>query len=384
VSLNDHAPIAPSSAPKIVPCPGSLQMEAAIPAPLEETEAQRVGTAGHWVVSEELTGETINVNTIAPNGEVVTYEMIDGAEMMLNDVNTVLLSHPEVILNLQVETRVDISHIHPDNWGTPDCWVYVPATKTLYLWDYKFGFGYVDVFENWQLIDYCAGILKLLGFNDADYELITVVFAIIQPRFYDRRGPVRKWTVKASELRGYFNKMIASFKEATSPNPRLVTGSWCLNCTAIHRCRAYQLSAASAMDYIDTFNVDNLDDFDLGVAAILLEEAESRVKSLLTGIKSEIETRIRSKKIIAGWMFEKGNSRKKWIVPPGEIIALGELLNVPIAHEPEPLTPTQTLALLKRNKIDDSVIEDFWETTPVYKLIRSDESTALKAFKKVD
>src|SRR5205085_9695018 len=104
---------------------------------------------------------------------------------------------------LHVEGLIEISILHDLNWGTPDAWVYSPRSLTLDVFDFKFGHGFVSEFENWQLIGYAAGFLESLGIDGHADQALRVNLHVVQPRAYHRAGPVRTWSVLASDLRPY-------------------------------------------------------------------------------------------------------------------------------------------------------------------------------------
>src|SRR5712672_359077 len=78
-----HAIIAPSSLDRTVHCPGWLKNATTVPA-LPEGEEAAEGEAAHWVALQMAlaavpgNGELPAVGSKAPNGVVVTDEMIDG------------------------------------------------------------------------------------------------------------------------------------------------------------------------------------------------------------------------------------------------------------------------------------------------------------------
>ena len=80
----------------------------------------------------------------AANGVKVTEEMLNGAALWVE----ALEGYPA-----RIESRIYAKSIHPTKcWGTPDARQWAPETKTSRIADYKFGFGFVDEFENWQCL----------------------------------------------------------------------------------------------------------------------------------------------------------------------------------------------------------------------------------------
>ena len=176
---SEHSVLPPSSAARRVACPGSRKLEALYPS-TERSEAELEGEAAHLVAKIAL--EIMDVPTDIP-GVVITQDMADGAKLYMDHVYGIACE-----THLNIEERIDIPRIHPLAWGTPDCWMY--SNHELHIWDYKFGFGFVEVFENWQLIAYAAGILDRLKVNGIQDQYITVYMHIVQPRSFHRDGPI--------------------------------------------------------------------------------------------------------------------------------------------------------------------------------------------------
>jgi len=380
--MSDHALLAPSAAVRWVPCPGSVQLEAAFPE-IEESEASREGTAAHWVLSELLKGnDALKEGDVAPNGYVLSEEMFVGAAMMLDDVDSMLRNYPGAITGLHCEQRIDIFNIHPLNWGTPDLWIYIPGAHVVILWDYKFGYGRVNVFSNWQLLNYMAGILSALKINGLDDQNLTVIFKIVQPRCYTREGPIREWKTTGAELRGYFNLLKASAYESQTKNARTQTGEHCLNCRGRHACDAFLRSVSKALDYVGEAQPLPLDDFSLGIELTIVEDAFNRISSYVEALRSDAENRIRTGRAVENWCLINTYGRKKWAAKPEEVAALGDLFGVELRKPIDVITPTQALAL---KTLDAGVISSYIEPAKTsLKLTKSENSLALAAFKKVE
>ena len=186
-----HSRIAPSGMPRTVPCPGSVVMQERYPES-EDSLPAKEGNASHWAAACILEGEEPTVGQSAPNGIILTAGMIDYARVYTHDIRTTM--PPDT---LAIEARVSAAErVHPDSWGSVDCWSYDAKTRTLYVWDYKYGYGLVEVVENWQLINYTIGILDSLGVRD---DRVTVRMTIAQPRAQHPEGPIRRWVVKGSD-----------------------------------------------------------------------------------------------------------------------------------------------------------------------------------------
>ena len=100
-------------------------------------------------------GYEIDTVMSATNGVEITDDMRDGAALWVE----ALEGYPA-----RIESRICAKSIHPTKcWGTPDARQWAPETKTSRIADYKFGFGFVDEFENWQCLTYHVGQADELG-----------------------------------------------------------------------------------------------------------------------------------------------------------------------------------------------------------------------------
>src|SRR5207253_5531368 len=72
---------------------------------------------------------------------------------------------------------------------------YVDKQGRLCIDDLKYGWGIVEVEENWQIIGYAIGEVIRRG---QAFEWI--VFRIAQPRPHHEDGPIREWVISYSQL----------------------------------------------------------------------------------------------------------------------------------------------------------------------------------------
>lgn len=353
IVTDTHSPLAPSSAYRWVFCEGSVALEAAYPE-TEEDESAAEGTAAHHAGAEMLLGR--EPGTVAPNGVVLTEEMLDGAQMWVDDVRSIGAPATE----LQVEQRVYMPRIHAQAYGTPDTWLFVPTTGTVYVWDFKFGHGVVEHFENWQLIAYVCGILDLLGIDERNDEHIWCDLRVVQPRAYHREGRVRSWRVRASDLRGYFNRLNLAAHAAMRPGAATRTGSYCLHCNAAANCETLRKAVTHAADWLGGSSPEELPARAAGEEMELLEHLATLVKARRTARTADLSARLRRGEGVPGWCLENTTGAKAWKPEDkGKVIMLGALLGLELAKEPAPITPTQALALAKKKGVDAGVIFDY-------------------------
>lgn len=355
--LPEHSPYAPSSAYRWVFCEGSVRLEALYPEQEEDPSAAE-GTAAHFAGSEQLLGRAVQVGQVAPNGVVLTEEMIEGAQLWVDDVGSIGAPDSE----LQVEQRVYMPRIHEEAYGTPDTWLYVPTRGTVYAWDFKFGHGIVEHFENWQLIAYICGILDLLGIDGRNDQELWCELRVVQPRAYHREGRVRTWRVRASDLRGYFNRLNMAAHGAMRPDARTVTGSYCLHCKAAANCEALRKAVTHAADWLGSSAPEELPTGAAAYELDLLEHVATLVKARKQGREADVDSRIRKGEIVPGWCLESTEGAPAWKEGQEEaVLIMGDLYGLDLRKPAAPITPTQALKEIKRKGVDACVIAEYSE-----------------------
>lgn len=340
--MSEHALIAPSALDITLHCPGSVALQQPF-LDQEETDEQKEGTAGHWVSLCYASGEALPVaGDIAPNGAEVTEEMVDGALTYLEAIGA---RYPDA----KLEQRVSIARIHPQCWGTPDYRDYDPGQRLIRIIDYKFGFKYVEVFELPQLVAYAIGYIDELGLSDLD---TFVEFTIVQPRFY-RANPIRRWKVRASDLRGLVNRITNSVEKALSAKPPVSTGDHCTFCLARHVCTAYQRSAALCVDFSGLADVMLGDPISVGHELEAVDRAIERLKGRRTGLAQQATAFIREGKRVPKYGIEQAQGRLKWTLDDATVIeTVKAFYGKDIGNAPKAMTPTQCKRILDATVIN--------------------------------
>lgn len=333
-----HFPLSASAAARWVACAGSVNLCSLYPS--EDTPKSLEGTAAHWVASETLAGMTVPFGTITPNGIEVTEEMLDGADMYAANV----LAVSRVGGKLHVEKTMGCHAIHSDCGGTPDAWHHDAGNIT--VWDYKFGHGFVDVYENWQLIVYAAGILELLGVKNGsgvDDQFFTFTFRIVQPRNYHRDGPIREWRVKACDLRAHFNILRAAAEKAwLRTDAQCTPNAECEHCSGRRACEALQQTGFKGMDFASGSTPLELTNAALGTELTLLNHYLARMEARKTGLEEMAASEIKAGGIVPGFTLNSTVGRLGWTKPVEEVIALGQMMGIDVSKAGV-ITPTQAI-----------------------------------------
>jgi Protein of unknown function (DUF2800) len=341
--MSAHAFLAPSSAHIWRLCPGSARMQAAHPEQGDKAAAAE-GTAAHWVMQELIYYRPVAVGQPAENGVLVTQEMIDGAQLMSDHVHAAIAKYP--LCELRVEMPVQIPRIHPQNWGTPDCRLWHAATRTLIVWDFKFGHDIVEAFENWQLIDYVAGCLTEINNTNTGHaiseETITVHMVVVQPRAFHPEGPIRSWATKASGLRDYVFQLNMSADEAAGDNPECKPHPVaCEHCSARHVCDALQRATYKGISISRRAIATEMTPPALGLELRLVTEALQLLEARKSGLSAQVESLLRGATVVPHWTMQPGTARAKWKVSDQEVIVVGKLMGADLTKPPEAITPTQ-------------------------------------------
>lgn len=366
--MTDHAPLAPSSASRRKACAGSRKMEALYPQPDDSPHALE-GTAAHWAASEMLSGRTVDSGQIAENGVMLTDEMIEAATMYVDEVRKI--GNCGV-----VEQTITIQYIHDQCWGTPDAFGFDNTKGVLYLWDFKYGHRFVDVFENWQLIEYAAGILDLLGVDGIKDQHITVVMTIVQPRCYVGGSPVRSWSLRASDLRGYFNEARMFEAKAMVNDATLTVSPECRDCSARHACPALQRASYADMNIATEAVPFDLPPEALGTELRYIQSAIDTLTARATSLEEQALSMIRQGKPIPHFTAQHGYGRERWVKPEAEVIAMGELMGVKLGVT-KLVTPKQAI----KAGMPEAVVKSFTEIPRgELKLVPDDGSKARKIF----
>jgi hypothetical protein len=345
-------------------------MRAAFPdAPDEaDTDVCEDGTACHWLASEIWDKRFPQEGTLSPNGRVLTDEMFDAVDMY----HDVLRSWPNVVP--VCEKAVSIPRIMEGMQGTPDAWAYDPDKKRLYIADLKFGFRFVEVWENWQLICYACGLIDLLQLDD---QQVTVEFTIIQPRSNHRNGPVRKWRVRASDLRGQINVLTSAAELATRDPAMCVPNPGCRDCPGRHACDALQNSALTAIETAYAGVPLELEPRALGNELRMLKDAAKKLDARITGLETQADQMLRKGSVIPGWVLAPTFARETWREgTEAEVITLGQVMHVNVTKPLKAITPAQA------RKVLPSAIVAMYAHKPStgVKIVPQDPYEARKAF----
>ncbi len=350
----------------------------------EESPEAAAGTASHWVASEVLESYHIVgmsqtcqsfVGVTAPNGVIVTEQMVDGAELYVMDVLKICQERG-LLQALRVEQRIDMPDIHELSFGTPDCYIYDPTAHELFVWDYKFGFEVVEAYENWQSLDYAEGIVDKLRFKGVQDQTLKITIRIAQPRAHHREGPIREWKTDGGQLRGYTNILHANAHKALGPNAMCNSGPHCKNCPGRHACEAALTAGTRLFEAASAPTPVELSTQALAVQLTLIKRARKHLQALESGYESQIEGKVRAGEIVPGWITEPTFGREKWDKPINEVITMGDMMGKDL-RKVDLITPKQAIKL----GVDETVIKAYSSKTRTgIRVVPDNENKAKQVF----
>lgn len=275
--------------------------------PEQETiAAAEEGTAAGELLAHMLTQRTLepNIPTHAKNGvefdtDMYFYTRPIAQEILLKGVNVnceVAIDWPTKS-GIMIKGSYDISYV---------------IGNILYIEDLKYGWGIVDVKENWQLLGYALGEYQRLA--RLGQIIDGVILKIHQPRPHHEEGTTREWSLSIPHLMGYYEQINNHFLLVAQGDATLTTGSQCKYCPAAAKdCPAFSRVFYSAIDVaLSNPKQDSLTESEIAAQLELLERVADVFKIKQDSLHALAINRIKSGKIIRGWAADKNYGHRKW------------------------------------------------------------------------
>lgn len=178
----------------------------------------------------------------------------------------------------------------------------------LHVEDLKYGWGIVEVRENWQLLGYAIGEVIRRG---VAFERI--VLRIHQPRPHHEDGPVRTWELTYPELLAYKEKIEQRFEAMVAGDTTLSTGKHCRYCNAAaEACPAFNRLFYRALEVSTEFMQDQINETELAGQLDQISRAEEVIKIKRDSLNDLAVNRIKNGKIIPGYMTETRYGDRQW------------------------------------------------------------------------
>ena len=336
-------------------CNGSVRMTPAFPPLLSDQTARDEGNAAHWLSVKLFDGDRIDSGHKAPNGIVITSEMIDHVEAYLSSLNCGDMEAETSFGNDQWRVNARCDHRKYD-----------PSDNSLTIDDLKYGRRQVDPDMNWTLIAHAIGSCIILGIQPD-----RIILRIHQPRIYHPDGPVRSWEFTYQQL-GEFWQQIA--ETMVNPRDELRTGlSWCAKCSALGSCPAARIAGMNATDASTlTFN-DDMPNNALSYEMDALRISTGMIAARLEALEELAKHRLKNGAVIDDYGLENqyANTRFKSGIS-GELLTMTTGINCV-------KTSTITPAEFKRRGGSETLITQLTERPLTgVKLIRASADTRAK------
>ena len=299
-------------------CLGYLSLENLVHE--EAGQPAKDGTAVGELLSEMIRQRTDSpkIGTTASNGTFLDQDMWFHARDTYNTILQRAQGNP-----IETEERID--------WMTPagitirgQFDISFVVGNTLHVEDLKYGYGIVDVKENWQLIGYAIGQWFRLA-EAYNYRPDFIHFTIHQPRPYHEKGRVRDWVISVQELFQYYTQICERMQAYVNGDRTLETGKACKYCNAGSTCPALNRSANKAMDTVlCEWSEKPLTNEEVAEQYELLQRAHELLELRLKSVEQLAISRIQANQIVPGYAFEMAYGDRKWKsnVTPESIHAL--------------------------------------------------------------
>lgn len=219
-------------------CPASIRLTRGLRD--SSNPAAELGTGAHElgefciktdIHPSECIGMQVGVYSDTKLPIIVDAEMVEAVELYYGYAKDIMI---KTGVKPQLELRVVMSSLgRQDVYGTSDFTLFDPRNRTLYVSDYKHGFGIVDVENNKQLIGYGISTLDTLGIWE---QVDKVVTTIIQPRVDHINGCIRSVEYTTAELVNWQQRFANSIRVAEDPTTKASAGEHCKYCRKV-RCR---------------------------------------------------------------------------------------------------------------------------------------------------
>lgn len=284
--------------PRFMRCNGSRNMAASFPQVESDPTMRNEGDAAHWGASQIFYGKTAAnlLNTKAFNDVLITQEMLDFIEVYLS-----ALTFGEMEVNTDFNTGEKTSVN-----GRVDHRFYDIDINTLYIDDFKYGWGLVEPIENWTMIAHAIGTCIREQITPA-----TIVFRVHQPRPYHPEGTLRTWSCSYERLMQYYDQIVQTM---AAPLDILVTGqAWCKNCHALATCPAANGAAMNAIDASDRMFTDSITDDALSFQLDTLRRAQAAIDTRLTALEEMATYRLKHGTVIKNYATEPQYANTRFV-----------------------------------------------------------------------
>lgn len=376
-------------------CAGSQVMQEGKP----DSDSVREKIACSWLAETILKSYTNHndelkiyddfIGELTPNNVVIDDEMFEAARLYVTDI----LKYCNVagtLKSVKVESNLDIGMIYPGMKGKSDAYIWNSEDLEIIIWNLEYGYSHVEAYENPEIMNYIAAILKLHNLDGEILKMITVKMRIIQPRSFHGDEQISEWEIMASQLTPYFNKLRDAAQQAMSGEGLCIPGLHCHYCKGRNNCSAITKTLYNYIDVIQGPVPMNLEGNNLVLEWQLMNRMTKMLKYRKSAIDAQLKAELQNGEHLPGALLEKhfGNLAWKKEVSTQQVLSIVDMLGVDIRKPDNLDTPTQALTKIKKFakeskiKIDPKLL-DRWTIRPFtgFKVVEDDGSKANKIFK---
>ena len=305
---------------RVMACAGSYMLQQGKPNPsrIEATE----GTDAHRYAAGILLGTSALESIPSPEMQTAVGRYVDVCQAMQCG---------------GVEVKHDMEDGDNELRGTPDFYSW-GFDNILRVADLKYGYGWVEAEENWQLLCYAVLIWIAAG----GYMPVGVEIIIVQPRANHPGGPVRKWYFAGELIRNYYNQIRGAMAAAAIPGAVTHAGEHCRYCRAIVDCHTNRDSVYNCIDVAGRATESELAGDELAYELGLISSAQRLITQRAVALEAYATERIKTGHPVPGYEVRSGMGSLSWDVP--DPIAAGIEFDVDLAAPAVAVTPTQAIA----------------------------------------
>ena len=307
MELTKHSSIVGgSTAKRVINCPGSVALCAAMPAKPSSSYAD-TGTLLHNVMDVILsTGQT-------PESCIgMEYEGIKLTDELINEKVYPALAaldavDPNKEMEYATETRVGFGDFLPGVFGSTD--LLGRIGRRAFILDWKFGSGVaVDAEDNPQLMFYAAAAMRTPEvqwvFDDCD----EIECIIVQP------PSVKRWVTDKKRIKAFEQELLMAVKIAQLPDAPIKTGDHCRWCVAKPTCPkmtgAVDRALAVAVGDIDVMQISRY-----------LAKADM-LEQWVTDLRALAHTMLEAGVVVPDWKLVAKRATRQWVDEDQALVAM--------------------------------------------------------------
>ena len=284
-------------------------------------------------ISESL---STHINSTHVNGTLITQDMasfVKGYVELVTSRGGIVHVEKSVQINQYIRGYIDSYSIVDD---------------TLYVDDFKYGYGIIEPFENTQLILYAGGVLMSM---DNPKSIKTVSLGIYQPRATHVMGRYRTWVLSLDEFRPYFGALLKKSEEAQNPESLATPGSHCRYCLSRGKCQALSENLYAAYELLDSQYKHTPTEEEVSLEWDFIQNMSKILEARKSSLEAEITSKLNSGGVIPGLMLAPrlGKSRIRNDIEPLDI----EMITGVDVYDRVLKTPAQ----LKRDGVKKDIID---------------------------